>query len=80
MQLKVLYFDVCDVFLSFVTFPYDVSGQVWYLIVSIPDLGLLLYFHEKCHLKHTKLIEFKIVHMFGRSVTSSICTTTNIYM
>ena len=30
----------------FVTFPYDVPGQVWYLIVSIPDLCLLVYF--KC--------------------------------
>ena len=28
----------------FVTFPYGVPGQVWYLIVSIPDLCLLLYF------------------------------------
>ena len=27
----------------FVTFLYDISGQVWYLIVSIPDLCLLLY-------------------------------------
>ena len=26
---------VCDVFLWFVTFPYGVPGQVWYLIVSI---------------------------------------------
>ena len=26
------------------TFPYGVSGQVWYLIASIPDLCLLLYF------------------------------------
>ena len=28
----------------FVTFPYGVLGQVWYLIVSIPDLCLLTYF------------------------------------
>ena len=28
----------------FVTFPYCVLGQVWYLIVSIPYLCLLLYF------------------------------------
>ena len=28
----------------FGTFPYGVSGQVWYLIVSIPDLCLLLFF------------------------------------
>ena len=27
----------------FATFPYGVSGQVWYLIVSIPDYCLLLY-------------------------------------
>ena len=27
-----------------VTFPYVVSGQIWYLIVSIPELCLLLYF------------------------------------
>ena len=24
---------------AFVTFPYGVAGQVWYLIVSIPDLA-----------------------------------------
>ena len=24
----------------FITFPYGVSGQVWYLIVSIPDICL----------------------------------------
>ena len=28
----------------FVTFPYGVPGQVWYLIVTIPDLCLLLDF------------------------------------
>ena len=31
-------------FVCFVTFPYRVSGQVCYLIVSIPELCLLLYF------------------------------------
>ena len=36
---------VCDVYLCFVTFTYDVLGQVWYLIVSIPDSYLLLYFY-----------------------------------
>ena len=30
-----------DVFLSFITFPFGVLGQVLYLIVSIPDLCLL---------------------------------------
>ena len=28
----------------FVTFPYGVPGQVWYLIASIPDICILLYF------------------------------------
>ena len=31
----------------FVTFPYGVLGQVWYLIVSIPDLCLPHYFYQK---------------------------------
>ena len=31
----------CD----FVTFPHFILGQVWYLIVSIPDLCHLSYFH-----------------------------------
>ena len=35
---------VCDVILRFVTFPCDALGQVWYLIVSIPDLYPLPYF------------------------------------
>ena len=29
-----------------VTFPYDVPSQVWYLIVSIPDLCLHLYLDD----------------------------------
>ena len=29
----------------FVTFPCGILGQVWYLIVSIPDLCRLSYFH-----------------------------------
>ena len=29
----------------FVTFPYDILGHVWYLIVSIPDLCLLFYIY-----------------------------------
>ena len=35
---------MCDVFLSVITFPFGVLGQVWYLIVSIPDLYLLSNF------------------------------------
>ena len=38
---------VCDVELCFVTFPCGILGQVWYLIVSIPDVCRLsyLYYH-----------------------------------
>ena len=36
--------SVYDGVLCFVLFPYDVPGQVLYLIVSFPHLCLLLYF------------------------------------
>ena len=35
---------VCGVYCESVTFPIGNLGQVWYLIVSIPDLGTLTYF------------------------------------
>ena len=35
---------VCDVYCEFVTFSIGILGQVWYLIVSIPDLCTLTYF------------------------------------
>ena len=47
----------------FVTNPYGVSGQVWYLIVSIPHLSLLLYFCSGT--QHSA---------FGESLTKSIET------
>ena len=36
---------VCDVYCDFVTFPFGILGQVWYLIVSIPDPCCLSYFY-----------------------------------
>ena len=36
---------VCDVFLCFCHFPSGVLGQVWHLIVSIPNLCILPYFY-----------------------------------
>ena len=36
---------VGDVYCSFVTFPFGILGQVWYLIVSFPDLCRLTYFN-----------------------------------
>ena len=38
---------VGDFILCFVTFPCGILGQVWYLIVSIPDLCHLSYFSYK---------------------------------
>ena len=38
---------VFSVYCEFVTFP-GILGQVWYLIVSIPDLCTLTYFHYSC--------------------------------
>ena len=43
--LALLYVMVSCVF---VTLPCGVMGQVWYLIVLIPDLCLLTYFHVVC--------------------------------
>ena len=37
---------VCGVQLSVCHFPIGILGQVWYLIVSIPDLCALTYFKE----------------------------------
>ena len=34
---------VCDVYCDFVTFPFGILGQVWYLIVLIPDPCCLSY-------------------------------------
>ena len=38
---------VCDVYCVFVTFPCGILGQVWYLIVSFPDLCRLSYFYTQ---------------------------------
>ena len=37
---------VGDVYRIFVTFPCGILGQVWYLIVSFPDLCHLFYFGD----------------------------------
>ena len=39
---------VCGVWLSCCHFPIDILGQVWCLIVSIPDLFPLSYFYDLC--------------------------------
>ena len=37
---------VCDVYCDFVTFQFGIRGQVWYLIISIPDPCCLSYFDK----------------------------------
>ena len=37
---------VGDVYCTFVTFPYGILGQMWYSIVSFPDLVRLSYFER----------------------------------
>ena len=39
---------VCDVYCDFATFQFGILGQVWYLIVSIPDPCCLSYFEYIC--------------------------------
>ena len=48
---------VCDVYCEFITFPFGILGQVWYLIVSIPDPCCLSYFN----VQNFTIIE-KILH------------------
>ena len=36
----------------FVTFPCGILGQVWYLIVLIPDLSLLFYMYHQTTVIH----------------------------
>ena len=49
---------VGDVYCIFVTFPCGILGQVWYLIVSFPDL---------CHLSYSNCILLHSVKMMRSS-------------
>ena len=40
------------------TFPCGFLGQVWYLIVSIPDLCHLFYYKSEVKVKYTKILYF----------------------
>ena len=42
-----------------VTFPFGILGQVWYLIVSIPDLCLHSYFHTIPIVLHKSVVLFQ---------------------
>ena len=45
----------------FITFPYGILGQVWYLNVSIPDICLLPYFNRFMSAKRT--FSFKMFYL-----------------
>ena len=58
---------VCDVYCDFVTFPFGILGQVWYLIVSIPDPCCLSYFQKvkgyEEHFANSTLIHNNIIRV-----------------
>ena len=68
---------VCDDSLCFVTFPYGVSGQVWCLIASIPDICLLLYFCYLCCMVFFNMLPFLFLVALwsaaGKGLTSWSC-------
>ena len=48
---------VCGVLLWVCHFPIGILGQVWYLIVSIPDLCTLTYFEWNIKYKHMRCLK-----------------------
>ena len=70
---------LCVLFCAFVTFPYGVLDQEWYLIVSIPDLCLLPYVNK--FLKTETTIEMKYQkHITGHihsKATKNKCVSGN---
>ena len=64
---------VCDVYCDFVTFPFGILGQVWYLIVSIPDLAVFL---TLIHLTGMRLLRKKLKSLICKKSTQrrSYCT------
>ena len=50
---------VCGVYLWVCHFPIGILGQVWYLIVSIPDLRTLTYYVIALWLGYTEMLALK---------------------
>ena len=48
---------------TFVTFPYGVLGQVWYLIVSIPDLCLFSYYEKTSVHKYSEHFSLSVLKL-----------------
>ena len=64
-DLLVLVCGVCH-------FPIGILGQVWYSIVSIPDLCILTYFH-----KEPSHLDFHCLQMYDR--ISLMSESTRVY-
>ena len=56
---------ICGVYCEFVTFPIGILGQVWYLIVLIPDLCTLTYFKSEKGLKFGPLHYANAIQAFS---------------
>ena len=50
----------------FVTFPCGILGQVWYLIVSIPDLCRLSYFVSITSKKFMIIEKYQMMDLYSR--------------
>ena len=59
---------VCGVYCEFVSFPIGYLGQVWYLIVSIPDTCCLFYFHKIGPISRLYCDHWKLLSSFLRFV------------
>ena len=66
---------VGDVFCIIVTIPCGILGQVWYLIVSIPDLCLLSYFvvltinsHDRPNKLESTIFNFVVGYLYCRRI------------
>ena len=58
---------VCSVYCEFVTIPIGILGQVWYLIVSIPDLCTLTYFNKNAF-QRLKITHYPSISCSNNSV------------
>ena len=60
---------VGDVYCIFITFPCGILGQVWYLIVSFPDL---------CRLSHFYNLQAKVISRHQKSKTKCYKSDINL--
>ena len=68
---------VYDVYCIFVTFSCGILGQVRYLIVSIPDLCHLSYFHAPRPVYFTQLVQQHFVEPYLGNHHNEICIQQN---